>query len=597
MKLKKFISSSNLFEIINFIFVVIIFGLPFVYFSFVLNPKKIGQELYLVSVIAIWGLFQSFNLIKIKSLKIKVVDFCYLIFLIYCIFHYYIFSYFGFLYNEFWVFLGYILLYYLFKSSLKNEKSKIAIFNFTIILIWILSTLQSFIGLLQQFYFIKSDNDFFKVVGTFVNPNYLGVSMMIGLITALYIYVFHFFKNRILIYFLALSVISMIYVIILTQSRASWMTLFVAITIFFVTSKKNISFLNKNKIKTIWLLCLTTFITILSLHFLYKLNTDSVDGRAFIAKITLSKVLEKPILGNGIFNFRGIYNNTKALYFLESKRPWEEIKVGDYVAYVFNDYLQIIFEIGIVGLILIVLILIFTLKGIRLNPQTRFGLTLILSFSFLAIFTSVLYNPNAMIYVIWALCILVVFGKKRDQVIEIKNIYAIKGIVFLLIGIFIIIGTIFYKKTTALSNFKSVVESVNQKIYYKLDNTDLLYIIEDEYVEFLVGYENYQEGNQNNGFEMMENSVKKNPIPKANIALSDLYLQLRKYKRTEQLLKMNIGIEPSRFEPRNNLLQFYINRKLHEEKIKIATEIVNLPVKIASPEVDVYKKIAQSVLK
>ncbi|OOV20475.1 O-antigen ligase [Flavobacterium sp. LM4] len=411
MNLKQFISIANNDKIIIFLFVILIFGLPFVSYSFVINPIKVGQELYIVSVIVLWLFFRAITFFRSKLLKIHVVDICFFVFLVYCVLHYFFYSYFGFLYNEFWIFSGYILLFYLFKWSFDYKKNREGLFNFTANLIWGLCSVQSIIGLLQEFDFLKSDNEFFKVVGTFINPNYLGINMVIGLIITLNLFIFQFSKNKFLKFLLIISAILMTYVLLLTESRASWIAIFVAITVFLGTSEKCVLYIKNNRMKAFGILSVIIFFGILSLYFLYKMNTDSVDGRSFIRKITLTPILEKPILGNGIFNFTGIYNNSKADYFLESKRPWSEIKVGDYVAYVFNDYLQIIFEIGIIGLILIGLVLFFIGKDLLLNPNTRLGLALILSFGFLAIFTSVLYNPNAMIYLIWALSILVVFGK------------------------------------------------------------------------------------------------------------------------------------------------------------------------------------------
>ncbi|GGE94826.1 O-antigen ligase family protein [Flavobacterium limi] len=597
MNLKQLPSHNNSFTIINLLFIVLIFGLPFVSYKFVLNPIKVGQELYFSSIISIWLFFGAISFFREKLLKINIIDITFFAFIFYCISHYYFYSYFGFLYNEFWIFFGYIILFYLFKWSFENFKTQEKIFDFTVKLIWIICTAQSIVGILQEFDLLKSENEFFKVVGTFINPNYLGVNMTIGLIFTLNLLYFQFFKNNLLKTSLIISAFLMVYVLILTESRASWMAAFVAIIVFLATSEKCLLYIKNNLIKAFGILSLIVFCGVLSLYFLYRMNTDSVDGRSFIRKITFTHISEKPILGNGIFNFTGIYNNTKAHYFLESQRPWSEIKVGDYVAYVFNDYLQIIFEIGIIGLILIILILFFISKNILFNPKTRLALALIVSFGFLAIFTSVLYNPNAMIYLIWALSILVVFGKTRIPLIKVQNKLSIKIFAVFLIGISCTIGTIYSKKTIGLSRFKTVIDSGNQKIYYKLDKSDLLYIQEDPYVEFLTGYEKYQEDDKSEGFKMMENSVKKDPIPKANFALANLYIQNKEYNRAEQLLKMNIGIEPSRFEPRNNLLQFYINRNSQTKKIKTATEIVNLPAKKASAQVNFYKNIAKSALK
>ncbi len=419
---------------------------------------------------------------------------------------------------------------------------------------------------------------------------------MLGLITVLYLFFLQFPKNNIFKLFLVLSAIPMLYVLYLTESRASWLALCVAIVILFGTSEKSISFFKHHKIKALGLFSDILCIGISSLFFLYKMNPDSVDGRAFIRKITLLKIQEKLIFVHGIFNFSDIYNTAKAHYFLDKNHPWEEIKVSNYVPLAFNDYLQVIFEIGVIGFILIALILFFIIKNTALNPKTRFGLVLIATFCFLAIFTSVIYNPNAMIYVVFALAILAVDGKAAKPIFKNGNSYMIKFFALFLIGISCFAIVVFYKKTCFLSSFKTIAEGTNQKIYYKLSDSDLRFIQQDPFIEFKVDYEKYQEGDPKLGLEMMENSVLKDPIPKANIALADLYLKQKNYHRTEQLLKMNIGIEPSRFEPRNNLLQFYSKRNLHDKKIETANEIIHLPVKIASPEVTVYKETARSIL-
>lgn len=388
----------------------------------------------------------------------------------------------------------------------------------------------------------------------------------------------------------------MIYVLILTESRAAWLALCVAIMVFFVTSPKSILFIKNNKRKSVGIFFGIVLVGLLSLYGLYKMGTDSVDGRAFIREITIHKIAENPIFGNGIFNFSGIYNQSKAQYFLNAQRPWEEIKIGDYVGFAFNDYIQIVFEIGFVGFFLMGLLLYFALKKIILNPKTRFALSFLVCFCFLGAFTSVIYNPNAMIYVIWSLAILVVSAEIKKPIIAIENQFIIKAIAVLIIGFSGFTQFVFYKKTDGLSKFKIVTQSSNQRIYYKLNDFDLLFIKEDPYLEFQLGYENYLMGNPVLGIQLMKNSIKKDPIPKANIALSNLYLQQKNYRNTERLLRYNIGIEPSRFEPYINLMNFYTLTKSENKKIALAKKIIDLPAKIPSATVDKYKKMANEVL-
>jgi hypothetical protein len=625
MNLKHYFTYFNDIKIIDFLFLFLVFVLPFVSYPFALNPIKIGQELYLVSVIALWLFYRAIVFFKIKLLKVQFIDISFFIFLLYCILNYYCYSYFGFLHNQFWILSSYILLFYLFKSSFSNvthvkkdfssykmkkwvpdiqnldtfseEKKREKLFNFTIKIIWFFCFLQSIFGLLQHFDYIKSGNEFFKVVGTFTNPNFLGVDMMLGLMVTLYQFLFQIPKSKFLKSLLIIATITMSFILYLTQSRASWMALCVGVLILLGSSKKNLVFLKNNKKRAFGILVGVFFLGISSLFLLYKINTDSVDGRTLIREITLAKIKEKPILGNGIQNFTGIYNNAKATYFLTEKRDWKTIKVGDYVSVALNDYFQVIFEIGFLGLALIMAILFFVMKGMVMNPKTRLGVTLLVCFCFLAFFTSVLYNPNAMIYGIWALSIITVFGKDNTLIIAIKNRFVINFLAILWLATSCFIGFVFYKKTTALYSFKTVVDNNDQKVHDKLDDFSLQFIQDDPFVEFRVGYEKYQDGDTTMGLQLMENSVRKDPVPKANTALADLYFNQKNYARVTQLLQSNTGIEPSRFEPLANLMQFYAQTNQIDKEVAMAQKIIDLPVKINAPKVLEYKKKARLVLK
>lgn len=339
------------------------------------------------------------------------------------------------------------------------------------------------------------------------------------------------------------------------------------------------------------------FVGVSGLYFLYQLNKDSVDGRTLIRKITISEIKENPVFGNGIFNFTGIYNNSKAEYFNELQRPWNEIKVANYVSTAFNDYLQIVFEIGIFGFVLLGLLLFVIIRKIELNPKTRLGLTFVVIFAFLGLFTSVLYNPTAMVFLVWGLSLLVVFGNNRSELLTITNTFCIKSINVSFISMSFLITVVFYLKTQILIDFKTISEGENQRFYYKINDTKMLLIQDDPFVQFKFGFEKFHEGEAKKGTLMMESSVRKEPIPEANVVLANLYSGQKNFLKTEQLLVLNNGIEPFRFEPKENLFRFYIQTKQKEKSIKIAREIINLPVKIKSNKIDIYKTEAEKYLK
>ncbi len=585
--------AKNLSHIIDSVFIMLILALPFISYPFILNSNKIGKELYLVTMVSLWIVFKTVCVLKNKALKVYAVDIVMFLFYLYVLVHYFLFSFYTFLYDQFWVFTCYILLFYLFRWSYDKEQEKKVLFNNTIYVIWCFCLLQSIVALFQNFGFINSENSYFKTIGTFINPNFLGVYMVVGLLVLLYQILVFQERRRIVKAALLLSFFSMTYVLYLTESRASWISLIIGFLVLVFTSQNCIYFFKANKKKTIFLFALISIAVLGSLYLLYQLNKDSVHGRTLIRKIAALDIQKNPFFGNGIFNFDGVYNESKARYFIEEQRPWKEMKVADYVSNALNDYIQIIFEIGLLGFILIGTLLFIIIRRTELNLSTRFALAIVIAFVFLGLFTSILYNPTAMVFMVWALSILFVYGNNKIEIFVISNNRALsilKGISFFA---FLTIGVLFGLKTKSLRDFKTVIEDTNQKFYYKLSDNDMFFIKDDAFVEFKLGFEKYTDQEISTGIGMMENSVKKSKIPEANIMLANIYTTQKDFIRTEQILLANVGIEPFRFEPRVNLLHFYIQTNQKVKSIKTAEEIINLPVKIKSNKIGIYKQEAE----
>ncbi|HEX8016321.1 MAG TPA: hypothetical protein VF465_13890 [Flavobacterium sp.] len=180
--------------------------------------------------------------------------------------------------------------------------------------------------------------------------------------------------------------------------------------------------------------------------------------------------------------------------------------------------------------------------------------------------------------------------------LTITNPFCIKSINIGFIIVSILITALFYVKTQTLIDFKIVSDSGNQKFYYKISDNKMRLIEDDPFIEFKFGFEKFHEGESIKGIFMMENSVKKSPIPDANIVLANLYLQQKKILNAEKLLLLNVGIEPFRFEPRENLLKFYIENKEFGKSLKTANKIINLPIKIESKKAHLYKENARKII-
>ncbi len=69
----------------------------------------------------------------------------------------------------------------------------------------------------------------------------------------------------------------------------------------------------------------------------------------------------------------------------------------------------------------------------------------------------------------------------------------------------------------------------NQKFYYKISDNRILLIEDEPFVEFKFEFEKFHDDEVNKGIRMMENSIRKAPIPGANITLA--YINIFIYPR------------------------------------------------------------------
>jgi len=400
-------------------------------------------------------------------------------------------------------------------------------------------------------------------------------------------------------FYTIIAIVPIIIVLILSESRAAWISLGAGYSVFLITSKRSIKiFTSLSKVKVSFIFTSVLFSFFLILILLYKLAPDSVDGRKLILKITTSKITEKPLFGYGLFNFAGEYNEAKAIYFLSSNKEWEEIKTADYVTLAFNDYAQLAFELGVTGILLLILFLISIFYKTEVNIHTRIGFSLLTSLLILALFTSVVDNPSAMIIGTWALACILFFGKK-NKLISI-NISFITKFIMSLVLLFSLYGLIWnIKKTKALADYKKMVD-MRREIKRPLSLKRLLlldqYISDDPYMEFTIGEELYMNHNPSRGLYYMTRAVNKNNSPMLNNILSLIYEHKGEIHKTEELLKKNTGIEPFKFKPRINLMDFYGRTGKFKEQKETSQAIIDLPVKIPSKEVDEYKKRAKEVI-
>ena len=103
-----------------------------------------------------------------------------------------------------------------------------------------------------------------------------------------------------------------------------------------------------------------------SLAGIYLLKKDSANGRLLLWKVTGQAIREQPWTGTGTGGFPAAYAEAQAEYFTSGKASETEMMVAGCPEYGFNEFLQIGLEQGLVGLMVFVLLLSYSLfRGVK----------------------------------------------------------------------------------------------------------------------------------------------------------------------------------------------------------------------------------------
>ncbi|HBI02782.1 MAG TPA: hypothetical protein DDY49_01970, partial [Paenibacillaceae bacterium] len=203
--------------------------------------------------------------------------------------------------------------------------------------------------------------EFQRLVGTFGSPNEFGLFTSMALMLGIYYY--GVTKNKWLLLFIAVEMAAVVY----TFSRSSWLATFFA-TIYLIVTMNLIKF-KKIELKNIpkknyffivpglAAVLFAVYILVLKIYNYIHITITGQDpsslGHFFSLVEGVMKVIENPA-GFGLG-----YNGPKA-----------EV-VGLDVVIIESSYILLAFEFGVIGLLLFLLVMYFTIKKFRENLSTR----------------------------------------------------------------------------------------------------------------------------------------------------------------------------------------------------------------------------------
>ncbi|OQP60501.1 hypothetical protein A3860_33075 [Niastella vici] len=395
-----------------------------------------------------------------------------------------------------------------------------------------------------------------------------------------------------------------LFMIYKTQSRTAYIASFVTTAAWVLFNygafiKQRILVLHKA-----WLTAL--FFVVLSFigfagYFLFGMKKMSAVGRMMKLQITLNHITDHFWLGTGLGRFTWYYPQWQAQYFKDhSQVPTDYFLSAGESYIIFNEYVQLLKEVGLIGFIVFAALLLyfFTSKSAE-NRKLMFTAKLTTTAVLACGFTSYPFHVNVFLLLL-VFCFVLVFSLRENPFILKSSFFihnrrlaaAVTGCVFLLT---VLAGYQGMKAYTAIGKWNDIqnnyvlpAEAKPQlSPVYNVLNSDGKFLT--EYGEWLA----QNNGNGENTIAVLE-EAKKFFITKQTVeATAQAYAAMRNYPRAIENMEWLSNYLPNRFTPMHELLKLY---QLHNDKDnlqKAALKILNMPVKFPSAEVDQIKNEAR----
>jgi tetratricopeptide (TPR) repeat protein len=487
--------------------------------------------------------------------------------------------------------------------------------------------MQAIYGNLQLWGMYSSYHGIFKLTGSFFNPGpYAGyLASVFPIALGLYLFKFDRFchidkwKEKISIKFLKINfnsystikfiagigLISILSVILPSQSRAAWIAITVSSILILSTYFPVFHWL-KRQIRTPFRRIITTLLVSIvlcaGLFGLFHLKTDSANGRLLIWKVGFNQIfIKQPLTGIGFDQFKTYYMDGQSAYFEANPKSSEAMVAGD-SQYMFNDFFQQIIENGLIGLLFMLTILVVLLRvQPTKNPLLRTAQAGIIS---VAIFAAFSYPAQILpIKITLLFCIATIAGLAPQKRIRLpqNGAVAIKSI--------LIAGIIFGILTGVL---------YNQHYYrsWKIWGQAFYLYEKGKYIACLNKYESAFPMLQRNGDFLMnygkalsitqkhdqavtilQQAAKYYPNIVVYCALGDSYKALGKPVEAEQAYLHAWYMNPSRFYPQYLLAILYDETGQCSKAVRTAQDLLRKEIKIESIATEEIKMEMKKIIK
>ena len=445
--------------------------------------------------------------------------------------------------------------------------------------------IEGFISFGQIFGLVQNTDTKFIVGGLFGNPGALA-GFLSTVAPFLFVIILNYkklFQSENLYYALICGFLCAIYLIISSNSRGAWIATFIGVVLALNHRYKTGNYIvNTLKTKTLKIsgLILLLFIVMGASFALYNYKPDSAFGRLFIWKTSLPMTKHNPVFGNGFGSFANNYGKVQATYFLENTPTEKEIQVADYVACAYNEFLEMMIDSGVIGLLLFIAILYFALKP-QLKSNSEYYFAAKYSLVSLLVLSMVSYplglTPNVMMLVI---ALFIIFNNGNNKAFQIGKFSSL----FTPIWFLLMFGLIYLNSTHAYGTYhfqKGYKKVLNNNIESGLNDYKVAnhYLKNDGIFQFYYGSALYLSEEYTESIKHLTKATQQSSNPNAFIVLGNSLKELERYDEAIKAYRTASGITPAKLYPKYLLAKLYEETNQNNKAVEMAKQILKMKEK------------------
>lgn len=477
--------------------------------------------------------------------------------------------------------LEYPLIEYIFYFNLFVLSRNIASRSFSFIvivrqLLILISVFESVLGICQYLINWELPYASLKMIGTFSNSGILGGFSTLGVILAgeKVISDYRLFRKKNIAFIAAMIICG--FSVLLSNSRAAWLSLICASFIYLFEHYKI-----KSSIKGAFLGGVI-FCGII----LYFYKQKSADARWFIWKVAMLESDSNLLLGLGVDSFKSSYMDWQSSYFMKYGYDLNEIQYASDNYYAFNEYLKILIEQGFISLALLLLIVILIITNrSKANTALGFRYALINIYVFaLFSYPFEIIEYNVVYYILLGGVCSQANSLLRFQLdIKMTMLYC----TFLTFYLWLVLDrTAHVNKSLNKELLSSKTVCIEALQLFEAGKMNIEQV--DRYAKLLMYKKKYNEA-----IYLLEASVAHFATPQKCYDLAFCFERTKQYEKAEYYYYYLYNMRPAFIMPKYKLLVLYQEKCDTVKAINIAQEIMVLDVKVRSDLTDRIKKKAR----